>query len=697
MRQLSTLAPLALIPLTAFGQASKPLDPKAVNSKIEKSIATHMAELHIPGASLVIVRDGKVVLIRGFGKRDLAQALPVTPDTLFAIGSSTKAFTAALITMAQDEGKLSLTDSPKKYLPYFQLADPESDQKITIADLLSHRSGVARTDLVWYSGVLNSEEAIRSLATAKPTAKIGKKFQYQNLMFDAAGQIAGTVEGATWEDLLKSRILDPLQMNETNTSVATTLTSKDHSHGYQFVDKSKAWIELPMRDLPSVAPAGAINSNAKDMGKWVQFMLNGGVAGDKRLISEKGFDDLSAAHMAMGGTANYGYGWMLHDWHGHKVVEHGGNIDGFNAEVALLPDQHLGFALLTNVSSSPLGSMAMEDIWSAFVPVKEDKPADKAAVADHPENEVGEYYLAIAKANFAIHFKEKKLTVHPDGQPEMELKTVGGRRYTLLPPAPPNVFITFRPTKDDLKQTEMVVEQSGATFVLQKPKPYIAPISVDDLMAKVIAAQGDENIRKHHSVAIRFRRNYENQGMTSAGIVYKQAPNMFSEFEVVSSVGKKIFWTHDCFDGVAGAQEASFASTTVFQGNALLDQAAISTFNGILDWKKVFSKVAIIKLDKVGDEQVYVLQKTLPSGANLSDYVSTKTFQILKSESGGGSQTMSDFRTIDGMLVPFKIVRDDPQYGSVIWTADDVVFDQPVPAETFKFSAAKLPKLIVLH
>ncbi|MBC8103159.1 MAG: beta-lactamase family protein, partial [Cytophagales bacterium] len=176
------------------GHAPQTVTKPAAAAPPQKSLAMRLAAMEaalekkrlaagVPGAVLVIVQDDKVIYLKGLGLRDVAQQKPVTPDTLFAIGSSSKAFTAASVLLSQDDGKLSLEDSPKKVLPYFKLQDPEADAKITIRDLMCHDSGLPRVDLAWISGVLTREEGIRLLSDVKPTAPFRKKFQYQNLMF----------------------------------------------------------------------------------------------------------------------------------------------------------------------------------------------------------------------------------------------------------------------------------------------------------------------------------------------------------------------------------------------------------------------------------------------------------------------------------------------------------------------------------
>jgi len=290
--------------------------------------------------------------------RDAANQLPVTSHTLFAIGSSTKAFTAMTVMMSADDGRLALTDSPKKYLPYFHLQDPDADQHITLSDLLSHRSGLARTELLWAAGALNSEQLIRALGEVKPTAKLGEKFQCQNLMYLTAGQIVGRAQGSAWTKAAAKRIFRPLGMIYTNTTVQEMQKADDHAVGYNWDSEKQEYTPVKMRNIAFCAPAGAINSNIEDMAKWVQFMLDGGVWNGKRLVSEQNFAELTVPRITVAGDMKYGYGWFLRSWKGHRVVEHGGNIDGFNAEVALMPDQHLGFVVLTNVTASALGETA---------------------------------------------------------------------------------------------------------------------------------------------------------------------------------------------------------------------------------------------------------------------------------------------------------------------------------------------------
>src|SRR3954447_4809441 len=227
----------ALLPQAGFAQAaSETAAVRADYSKqlaaIEEKVEARRKELGIPGMSLVIVKDDQIIYLKGLGYKDFEKKAPVTPDTQFAIGSATKAFTALTVLMAQDEGKLSIDDSPKKYLPYFHMYDPDTDKNITLRDLMSHASGLNRTDLAMITGKLNRAELIEVAGQAKPTAKLREKFQYQNIMFVAAGEAAATAEKSTWNKLIATRIFAPLGMTNSSLSIAQLEKVKDHSFGY---------------------------------------------------------------------------------------------------------------------------------------------------------------------------------------------------------------------------------------------------------------------------------------------------------------------------------------------------------------------------------------------------------------------------------------------------------------------------------
>jgi CubicO group peptidase (beta-lactamase class C family) len=684
-------------------------DYSAALAAIEKALDDRRKELGIPGISLAIVKDDQIIYVKGLGVKDFERKTPVTPDTRFAIGSASKAFTGMLAVMAADDGKLSLDDSPKKFLPYFTLRDPDAAAKITMRDLLAHRSGLNRTDLAMVTGVLNREELIRVAGQAKPTAKLGEKFQYQNVMYAAAGEAIAKAENSTWDKLIATRIFKPLGMKNSDTSAGAMQKAPDFSFGYDYKPSTKETRRLPQRPIPAAAPAGAINSSARDMAQWLRFMLGDGSFNGRRLVSEKNFEELTRKQINITGPVDYGLGWFLRQWNGHKVVEHGGNIDGFNAQVALMPDQKLGFVLLTNVTASPLGAFAMNTIWKNLVGDPKSSEAKSTEPAGDPKVEVGTYHLAAANINFEVAMKDDKLTLTVPGQPTYPLQNIGGRRYKLADPAPAGFFATFRPVKDKPSETELFIEQPQGNIVLPKAtasKPDGATagtngapagnslISTDELIARMIAALGgEENLRKHKSSVTQIEVDLENQGVQAKGSISARAPNLVASNTTFTAIGKTIGAQIGFFDGNVGGEVMSFGPPETYSGKRLEDIRAGSDFYDVLNWKTNYKTITVKKIAKVGDEDVYVVERRSEKGTPVTDYVSTKSFLVLKrdslivSETTGielpQTQTFSDYRNVDGVMIPFKSTSSNIANGDIVIRVIDVKFNVDVPDSVF--------------
>lgn len=481
--------------------------------EVEYKIDARRKELGIPGVSLVIVKDDKIIYMKGLGYKDFEKKVAVTPDTQFAIGSATKAFTALSVLMSMDEGKLALEDSPKKYLPYFKMSDPETDRNITIRDLLSHRSGLNRTDLAMITGKLSRAELIQVAAQAKPTAKLGEKFQYQNIMFTAAGEIVSTVQKMPWEKFIPQRVFKPLGMTNSSMSIADMQKAHDFSYGYSYNFDTKATERLPFREITQVAPAGSINSTARDMAEWLRFVLNSGTVGGKRLVSEKGYDEWLKPQMKIAGTSSYGFGWFLQDWKGLKVVQHGGNIDGFNSMVAMIPEKKLGFVLLTNVSASPLGNDAMSTIWQSLL----ESPSEKITLTRAEMDKMaGQYHLDEANFDVEVKIAGGNLVMVVPGQPEYRLEPTGPREFR--PVGLPDGFgAKFTPGDGDI--TALVMTQPGKVTTLERrgaepPKTNVAasgPATAAELVGKYLVPGGSGTVEVRSESDGRVTFNIEGQ------------------------------------------------------------------------------------------------------------------------------------------------------------------------------------------
>ena len=328
-----------------------------------------MAAWKVVGLGLGIVVDGQVVYAKGHGLRDLEQKLPVTTKTLFAIGSSSKAFTVFALGTLVDQGKMEWDKPVITYMPDFRLYDPSATLRITPRDLVTHRSGLPRHDLVWYNNsTVTREELVHRIAYLEPNKDLRETFQYNNLMFLTAGVLAGRLMNSSWEDAVRRLVFQPLGMTSSNFSVAESQKAADYSLGYGV--RRDSIQRLPFRNIDLIGPAGSINSNIDDMLKWVGMHLAGGVVNGKPIITRSTLTDMYAPHMPIGGmptdqalgAQNYGMGWFLTEYRGHYQVQHGGNIDGFSAMVALFPQDKVGLVILTNQNGSQLTGILLNHI-----------------------------------------------------------------------------------------------------------------------------------------------------------------------------------------------------------------------------------------------------------------------------------------------------------------------------------------------
>jgi CubicO group peptidase (beta-lactamase class C family) len=336
-----------------------------------------LKEWEVPGVAIAVVKGDQVVLAKGYGVRKLGDPAPVDERTLFAIGSSSKAFTAAAVAMLVDEGKVKWDDPVTKYLPGFEMYDPYVTRELTVRDLLTHRSGLQRGDFLWYGTELDRDEILRRARFLKPSWSLRSTFGYQNIMFLAAGQLVARVSGKSWDEFIQQRIFTPLAMNASSTSIKALKTADNVATPHAKVnDKVQV---IPWRNIDNIAPAGSINSNVVDMAQWVRLQLNQGTLQNQRLFSPAVAKEMHTSQTIIryeppyamwypdAHFLNYGLGWFLSDYRGRKVVEHGGAIDGMRAEVALMPEEKLGVVVLGNMNGSILPVALMYRIFDSFL------------------------------------------------------------------------------------------------------------------------------------------------------------------------------------------------------------------------------------------------------------------------------------------------------------------------------------------
>lgn len=381
------------------------------------------ADWQVPGLAVAIIKGDQVVYAKGFGFRDADEKLPVTDKTIFPIGSATKAFTTFVMGQLVDEGKLDLDKPVMNYLPEFRLYDTALTERITPRDLVTHRSGLPRHDLLWYGNTPRTrEDMVRRLAYLPNNKDLRGAWQYNNLMFLTAGVLEERLTGKTWEENIRERILMPLGMQRTTLRNTDSQKDSDFALGYRLNDETDKVERMEFRDITTMGPAGSICSSVTEMSEWVKLNLSDGAVGGKRLIKQSTLKDLHAPQMSMGEGSpdnpeiipvGYAMGWFVDVFGGHRRLHHGGNIDGFSAMVAFLPQEELGVVVLTNMNGTGLPEIIARHVfdrmtgakptdWNALALAKRSAAMKQAKAAKskltdtrkpgtHPSHPLGEY------------------------------------------------------------------------------------------------------------------------------------------------------------------------------------------------------------------------------------------------------------------------------------------------------------------
>jgi CubicO group peptidase (beta-lactamase class C family) len=348
----------AFAPARAETQAKSP-DKASLDALFADALKTWKA----PGMAVVIVRDNDVYYLKGFGVREAGKDEPVTPDTLFGIGSLTKAFTATTLGVLVDDGKLSWDDPVGKHVPFFHLSDPLADRDVTIRDLLCHRTGLGRHDLLWYRAPWLPEESVRRMAFLKLSSSFRSTYEYCNLTYLVAGLAITSAAGEPWPDYMRKRLLAPLGMKRAVLTRSEAMKAADHATPHRFGAGDKPLVMEWYPDDRQVRASGSIKSCVSDLAGWLRVQLNGGKLGDRRVVPAAVLAEthrpqvvvpLDSDRARLAGTTleGYGLGWHISDYRGQPLIEHGGAVDGFRARILLLPKQKVGAVLLTNVEES---------------------------------------------------------------------------------------------------------------------------------------------------------------------------------------------------------------------------------------------------------------------------------------------------------------------------------------------------------
>ncbi len=360
-----------VFPIFVFAQS---LDDKL--KEIDAYAEKTRQDWNVPGIAVAIVKDDKVIFAKGYGVRELGKTEKVDENTLFAIASNSKAFTTASLAILIDEKKLSWDDKVIKYLPEFELYNPYVTSELTIRDLVSHRSGLDTFsgDLLWYETTYSADEILRRVHFLKPKSSFRSQFGYQNLMFIAAGKVIERVSGKTWSQFVTERILTPLGMSRTTTSVKSLKDNYSMPHN----ESGGKLRVLHLGNVDGASAAAGLNSSVADIAKWLRLQLGRGKFEGKQIFSEPRAGEIWSANTILGTNpfpvkdaptrlfSAVGLGWFLNDYRGRKVVSHGGGLDGMISQTAMMPEENLGLVVLTN-SETGVNTIVQNKIFDVFL------------------------------------------------------------------------------------------------------------------------------------------------------------------------------------------------------------------------------------------------------------------------------------------------------------------------------------------
>lgn len=355
---------VAFFMLISFNIGAQNKSYKKELKELQEYYEQSIQDWEVPGMAIAIVKDGETIFAKGFGVKNINTQEPVDSKTMFPIASNSKAFTAASLAILVDEGKISWDDKVVDYLPWFKLYDPYVTENMTIRDLLTHRSGLETFsgDLLWYGSNYSREEIIRRARFLKPVYGFREHFGYSNIMYVAAGEIIPAVTGQSWDDFVKIHFFDPLQMNRTITTTNDLI--KFENYATPHTDFEEQVIAIEYLNWDNVAPAGAIISSVEDVSQWLKLQLNHGIWEEDTIFTPQRSREMWSQNTVLGVSGfsertwpstffkSYGLGWSLSNYLGHKIVGHSGGYDGMISYTCMVPDENLGFVILTNKNSS---------------------------------------------------------------------------------------------------------------------------------------------------------------------------------------------------------------------------------------------------------------------------------------------------------------------------------------------------------
>lgn len=567
-----------------------------------------MASWKIPGTALAVIRGNDVLHMAGYGSRNLESKEPVTPETRFAIASSTKAFTAMGVALLVDDGVVEWDKPVREYLPTFKLQDSYAAEKITLRDMLCHRSGLPRHDLSWYNAPFTREQLVQNVAHHEPSLTFREGWQYQNLMFVTAGYITGLMAHTHWEDFIQTRIFDKLGMTASSFAASEMRQSDNYAMPYRIKRGEVDTVEkMDFYDNQIMGPAGSIHSNLTDLAKWLKVHLNDGQSDGVQLISPANLAQMHQPQMVIpvsginarlfkSTISTYGLGWFIEPYRGYTFVHHGGNIDGFSVIVSFVPEEKLGVIVLTNADGKPLRDILSREVLDRVLDLpdsdwntkfhavysemykaqdQEKDTTDTERVPDttpsHPLPDYAGEYTAVGYANFNVKVEDDHL-----------LGWLGGAWYP-LEHYHYDVFILNLERFELRLKVSFVVDTRGTVASVVMPiEPTVKDVSFKrkpvEVSAEDLAAAAGVYDMPFDGVVLMVALKAEGKlfvamtGQSETELIPYKASDGSIEFNLKGAASASIEFTDKAADGYHLATIKQFGA--VFKAPRLLEQPA---------------------------------------------------------------------------------------------------------------------------
>jgi len=701
VKKLIVLLLLTIILFVSCSAPASPVIAPELQQKLDllvEQLEQQRLTLHVSGMAIAVVKDDEVILAHGFGISNIDTEIPVTPETIFAIGSSTKSFTSTIVGMLVDEGKMNWDDPVTKYLPYFQM-NVESDNEsaeVTLRDVLSHRTGFTRMGVLYASGQIPREEVLLDATKAEPYVPSCEKFYYSNVIYMSAGVAAGKADATDWDTLVTERIFEPLDMDSTTTSEIQAEKDSRLASGYLWDEDLQAYEYKPMRNIDNIGPAGAINSNVLDMAQWLRLQLGRGEYEGRRLISEENLRETWTTQIDLLGEepADGGIAEDYEPYIGEYVANFGQFQDTVftvllqNDRLAVdVPDQQIFelkepdqegkwyFTITNDVAisferdeASNVIGMKMYQAGMVF-----DLPREGFEIAPEIPLEELQKYLGSYRS------EQLGITVEVLIQNNRLAADVPGQMvYELYPPdedsmwffrVTPDISLRFSETPDGEVES-LTMYQVGQESLMPRVESHRLPT-----VAEIMALRDTEDNKAALEAMGNYRINstiYSVQsGVRGTISIYVSGPD---KYRVDADYGK-YGYSRTVLNGDRAWVESIFGPFNELHGQLLVQAKQAHPYVMTGDWRDYFDSIKVLRADTFYGREVYVVEMKSGDLPAMTVFVDAVTGDVLLSkiislqEGGIGipvTVRSEDFREVYGIRAPSRSISSNELIGRTI-------------------------------